>query len=102
MEGLRTTYGFPGAAENIAKGSDILVRTLEERGALVVAKSNTPEFGMLPVTTNRVFGTTVSPWNTAKTSGGSSGGAVASVAAGEVWLSHGSDIGGSLRIPAAM
>ena len=102
VEGLRTTYGFPGAADNIAKSSDVLVRTLEERGALIVGKSNTPEFGMLPVTTNRVFGTTASPWNTEKTAGGSSGGAAAAVAAGEVWLSHGSDIGGSLRIPAAM
>jgi len=101
VEGERTTYGCPFMADNIAAHSDILVRTLEERGALVVAKSNTPEFGMLPVTTNRVFGTTVTPWNTAKSSGGSSGGAAAAVAAGEVWLSHGSDIGGSLRIPAA-
>ena len=102
VAGERTTYGTPMMAENVAQKSDILVETLEARGALVVAKSNTPEYGMLPVTTNRVFGTTVSPWDITKTAGGSSGGAAAAVAAGEVWLAHGSDIGGSLRIPAAM
>jgi amidase len=101
VAGLRTTYGCPLKADNIAQHSDILVQTLEARGALVVAKSNTPEYGMLPVTTNRVFGTTVTPWDITKTSGGSSGGAAAAVASGEVWLAHGSDIGGSLRIPAS-
>ncbi|MEQ9125899.1 MAG: amidase family protein, partial [Alphaproteobacteria bacterium] len=71
------------------------------RGAIVVAKSNSPEFGMLPVTDNRVFGATASPYGADRKSGGSSGGAAAAVATGEVWLAHGSDVGGSLRIPAA-
>lgn len=101
VEGLPTTYGCPLFKDNVAKRSDPLTRLLQSRGAIVVAKSNSPEFGMLPVTDNRVFGVTVSPWATDRTCGGSSGGAAAAVAAGEVWLAHGSDVGGSLRIPAA-
>jgi len=101
VEGLPTTYGCPLFKDNIAKSSDPLTQLLQRRGAIVAAKSNSPEFGMLPVTDNRVFGATASPWATDRTSGGSSGGAAAAVAAGEVWLAHGSDIGGSLRIPAA-
>lgn len=101
VAGLRTTYGCPLFKDNVAKASDPLVRLLEARGANVVAKSNSPEFGMLPVTDNRVFGATASPWANDRTSGGSSGGAAAAVGAGEVWLAHGSDVGGSLRIPAA-
>lgn len=101
VEGLRTTYGCPLFKDNVAAKSDPLTRLLQRRGAIVVAKSNSPEFGMLPVTDNRVFGVTVSPWATDRTCGGSSGGAAAAVAAGEVWLAHGSDVGGSLRIPAA-
>lgn len=101
VAGLRTTYGCPLYKDNVAKKSDPLTSLLQRRGAVVVAKSNTPEFGMLPVTDNRVFGTTASPYGTDRTSGGSSGGAAAAVASGEVWLAHGSDVGGSLRIPAA-
>lgn len=101
VEGLPTTYGCPLFKDNVATKSDPLTALLQDRGAIVVAKSNSPEFGMLPVTDNRVFGVTVSPWATDRTCGGSSGGAAAAVAAGEVWLAHGSDVGGSLRIPAA-
>ncbi len=101
VEGMRTTYGCPVFADNVATKSDPLVSRLEARGGVVVAKSNTPELGMMPITTNRVFGHTRNPWNLGTTPGGSSGGASAALAAGEVWLAHGSDIGGSLRIPAA-
>lgn len=101
VAGLPTTYGCPLFKDNVARTSDPLVRLLESRGAIVVAKSNSPEFGMLPVTDNRVFGATASPYGADRTSGGSSGGAAAAVATGEVWLAHGSDVGGSLRIPAA-
>jgi amidase len=100
VEGVRTTYGCPLFKDNVAAASDVLVRRLESRGGVVAAKSNTPEFGMLPVTDNRVFGPTRNPWNTDLSPGGSSGGAAAAVASGEIWLAHGSDIGGSLRIPA--
>ena len=101
VEGMRTTYGCPLYADNVASKSDPLVTRLEARGGVVVAKSSSPEMGMMPVTTNRVFGHTRNPWNLETTPGGSSGGASAALAAGEVWLAHGSDIGGSLRIPAA-
>ena len=101
VEGMRTTYGCPLYADNVADKSDPLVTRLEARGGIVVAKSNSPEMGMMPVTTNRVFGHTRNPWNLETTPGGSSGGASAALAAGEVALAHGSDIGGSLRIPAA-
>ncbi len=101
VEGLPTTYGCPLFKDNVATRSDPLVRLLQARGANVVAKSNSPEFGMLPVTDNRVFGATATPYAHDRTCGGSSGGAAAAVVAGEVWLAHGSDVGGSLRIPAA-
>jgi amidase len=101
VKGLLTTYGCPLYKDNIATKSDPLVTLLESRGATVIAKSNSPEFGMLPVSDNRVFGATATPYAHNRTSGGSSGGAAAAVGAGEVWLAHGSDVGGSLRIPAA-
>ncbi|MFV0475407.1 MAG: amidase, partial [Pikeienuella sp.] len=66
----------------------------------VLGKSNTPEMGAGGNTFNEVFGRTRTPWNTALNAGGSSGGAAAALAAGEVWLAQGSDLGGSLRTPA--
>ncbi len=101
VKGVRTTFGTKGLADFIPEGSDPLVERLEERGGLVVGKTNTPEFGAGGNTFNDVFGPTLNPWNTALNAGGSSGGAAASLATGEVWLSHGSDHGGSLRTPAA-
>ena len=74
---------------------------LESRGGVVLAKSNTPEFGAGANTFNEVFGKTRNPWNTATTCGGSSGGSATALAAGQVWLASGSDLGGSLRIPAS-
>jgi amidase len=67
---------------------------------VVVGKTNTPEFGAGGNTTNHVFGATRNPWNTSLNAGGSSGGAAVSLATGEVWLSHGGDLAGSLRTPA--
>jgi amidase len=77
------------------------VETLERHGAVVLAKSNTPEFGAGANTFNEVFGATLNPWNTAKTCGGSSGGSAVALASGQVWLATGSDLGGSLRTPAS-
>jgi amidase len=101
VAGVVTTYGSPLYAENEARQSDPVVRRLEGRGGVVAAKSNTPELGMLPVTDNRLFGPTRNPYDLSRTPGGSSGGAAAALASGQVWLAHGTDIGGSLRIPAA-
>jgi amidase len=78
-----------------------VVRRLREAGFVIVGKTNLPEFGILPVTEPRRFGPTRNPWDTELTPGGSSGGAAAAVAAGLVPLAHGSDGGGSIRIPAA-
>jgi amidase len=101
VAGVRCTYGSPIYADYVPERSDIMVEALERHGAIVIGKSNTPEFGADSNTFNEVFGATVNPWNTAKTSGGSSGGSAAALAAGQVWLATGSDLGGSLRTPAA-
>lgn len=101
VSGVRTTYGTMGFSDHIPAESDLLVERLESRGGLVVGKTNTPEFGAGANTFNDVFGPTRNPWNTSLNAGGSSGGAAASLATGETWLSHGSDHGGSLRTPAA-
>jgi amidase len=100
VAGVRTTFGSPIFADHVSTRSDIMVETLEARGAIVLAKSNTPEFGAGANTYNAVFGETRNPWNTALTCGGSSGGSAAALAAGQVWLATGSDLGGSLRTPA--
>ena len=78
-----------------------LVRRLREAGFVLVGKTNMPEFGIVPVSESRRFGPVRNPWDTERTPGGSSGGAAAAVAAGMVPLAHGSDGGGSIRIPAA-
>ncbi|MFX0545829.1 amidase [Roseovarius sp. S1116L3] len=101
VAGVRTTYGTRGLADHVPAASDPLVERLEARGALVVGKTNTPELGAGANTFNDVFGATKNPWDTMMNAGGSSGGAAAGLAAGEVWLSHGTDHGGSLRVPAA-
>jgi amidase len=101
VEGVRTTNGSPIYRDNISKFSTATVEALEDNGGVVIGKTNTPEFGAGANTFNEVFGTTVTPWDTTKTCGGSSGGSAAALAAGQVWLATGSDHGGSLRIPAA-
>ena len=100
VAGVRTTYGSPIYANYIPKKSHPLVERIEAMGGIVIAKSNTPEFGAGGSTFNEVFGKTRNPWNTSLTPAGSTGGGAAALAAGEVWLAHGSDHGGSLRRPA--
>ncbi len=101
VEGVRTTHGSPIFADNVSTFSDYLVERLEANGAVVIAKSNTPELGAGSQTFNEVFGRTQNPWNGTLTPGGSSGGSAAALAAGQVWLATGSDLGGSLRNPAS-
>jgi len=101
VEGVRTTYGSPIYANHVPDQSDYMVKILENNGAIVIGKSNTPEFGAGANTFNEVFGVTRNPWNTAMTCGGSSGGSAVALATGEAWLATGSDLGGSLRIPAS-
>lgn len=100
VEGVRTTFGSPIFADNVPDHSDYVVERLEERGGVVYAKSNTPEFGAGANTFNPVFGVTRNPWDTRMSAAGSSGGAAVALATGTAWLAHGSDLGGSLRTPA--
>ncbi|MCO5120822.1 MAG: amidase family protein [Burkholderiaceae bacterium] len=100
VAGQRTTFGSPIFADAVASASDHTVTTLEANGAIFMAKSNVPEFAGSN-TFNPVFGATRNPWNLAMTAGGSSGGAAAALASGTQWLAMGSDLGGSLRIPAS-
>lgn len=100
VKGVRTTFGSPIFADNVPDHSDYVVERLEERGGVVYAKSNTPEFGAGANTFNPVFGVTRNPWDTRMSAAGSSGGAAVALATGTAWLAHGSDLGGSLRTPA--
>ena len=101
VAGVRCTEGSPIYADRISAESDFLVQTLEANGAIVIGKSNTPEFGAGANTFNEVFGSTRNPWDTRMNCGGSSGGAAVNLATGQTWLATGSDLGGSLRIPGA-
>ena len=101
IKGVRTTLGCKIYENNIAENDEIVVKRLKEAGAVILGKTNTPAFGHMPVTDNKIFGTTLNPWNLKRTSGGSSGGAGASVAAGLGPLALGSDGGGSVRIPSS-
>jgi amidase len=101
VAGVRSTQGSPIFADRVPERSDIQVEMLEKRGAVVLARSNAPEFAAGANTFNEVFGATRNPWDTRMTCGGSSGGSAVALATGEVWLANGSDLGGSLRIPAS-
>jgi len=101
VAGVVTTFGTAGLADFIPQKSDPLVTRLEQRGGVVVGKTNTPELGAGGNSFNDVYGRTRNPWDTRMNPAGSSGGAAASLITGETWLSHGSDHGGSLRTPAA-
>ena len=100
-KGVRTTFGSPVFADNIPEQDSLIVERLANAGAVMLGKTNTPEFGAGSQTFNPVFGATANPWDTSRTSGGSSGGAAAALASGMVPVADGSDLGGSLRNPAA-
>lgn len=101
VAGVRTTYGSRIFKDHVPTTSHPVVERIERKGGIVIAKSNTPEFGSGGSTFNEVFGRTTNPWNTSLTCGGSTGGGAAALAAGEVWLAHGTDHAGSLRRPAS-
>jgi amidase len=100
-KGIRTTWGSKIFEHHVPDEDALVVERLKAAGAIVFAKTNTPEFGAGGNTFNAVFGATRNPWNTAVTCGGSSGGAAVALATGMGPIAQGSDLGGSLRTPAA-
>jgi amidase len=101
VAGMPYTMGSDLFGDYVAQHDAFVVRRLKEAGFVIVGKTSLPEYGILPVTEPRRYGPTRNPWDTGRTPGGSSGGAAAAVAGGMVPLAHGSDGGGSIRIPAA-
>ncbi len=100
-KGVRTVSGSWAYADFIPEEDDVVVERLKAAGAIILGKTNVPEFGYSGVTDNPVFETTRNPWNTDLTPGGSSGGSGAAVAAGMGPFAIGSDGGGSIRIPSS-
>lgn len=101
-KGIRTTFGSKLYEHYVPETDHVIVERLRQAGAILIGKTNTPEFGLLPLTDNNVFGPTRNPWNLEHNAGGSSGGAAAAVACGMGPLATGSDGGGSIRIPSSM
>ena len=99
--GIRTTFGSPLFKDYVPTQDAEAVRRLKAAGAIVLAKTNTPEFAAGANTFNEVFGVTRNPWNTALSPAGSSGGSAAAVASGMLPLAQGTDFGCSIRMPAA-
>ncbi len=99
--GVRTTYGSTAYRDHVPGTDSLLVERLRGAGAILVGKTNTPEWGAGSHTFNRVFGATRNPWDTTRSAGGSSGGAAVALACRMLPLADGSDLGGSLRNPAA-
>jgi amidase len=100
-KGIRTTWGSKVFEHHVPTEDSLIVERLKAAGAIVLGKTNTPEFGAGGNTFNAVFGPTRNPWNPALTCGGSSGGAGVALATGMGPIAQGSDTGGSLRTPAA-
>lgn len=101
-QGVRHTFGCTAFAENVADHTSVFVERLESAGAIVIGKTNTPEFGHRTTTDNLLIGSTPSPFDRAMNAGGSSGGSAAAVAGGLTVLGQGGDAVGSVRIPAAL
>ncbi len=100
-EGLRTTYGSPLFADQVPKADEACVARLRAAGAIVIGKTNTPEFAAGANTRNAVYGATGNAFDPTRSAAGSSGGSAVALACGMVPLASGSDTGGSLRNPAA-
>src|SRR5882724_3585654 len=101
-KGMRTTFGSKLFEDFVPDEDAAVVERLRATGAIVMGKTNTPEFAFGPNTVNAVFGATRNPWNPALSSGGSSGGSAAALATGMCPIAQGTDLGGSLRGPAAL
>ncbi|TKB28909.1 MAG: amidase, partial [Mesorhizobium sp.] len=100
-KGLRTTFGSPIFADFVPQEDDFFVERLRKAGAIIIGKTNVPEFGLGSNTYNPVFGPTLNAFDPTLTAGGSSGGAAVALALDMVPVADGSDFGGSLRNPAA-
>jgi len=100
-KGVLTTYGSPMHAENVPAKDERIIAALREAGAIVIGKTNTPEFGAGANTKNAVFGATGNPFDPSRICGGSSGGSAVALATGMAPICTGSDTGGSLRTPAS-
>ena len=101
VAGLRTTYGSPPYADHVPEADALVTERLRAAGAVILGKTNTPEFAAGGNTFNDLFGPTRNPWNPALTAGGSTGGGAAALATGMIALAEGTDLGGSLRMPAS-
>lgn len=101
VEGWPTTYGSRAAEGRVATVTSHVAQALRDAGALLMCRTNTPEFGSVAVTENLLYGATRNPYDLNRTPGGSSGGAAACVAAGLAPVAHANDGGGSIRIPAS-
>ena len=101
LAGKRTTHGSLIFKDAMDDHSDPMIERLQQAGAIVFARTTTPEFCLSGVTRSRIWGNTLNPWNREWGPGGSSGGSGAALAAGLTTLATGTDIGGSIRIPAS-
>ncbi|MEL6745090.1 MAG: amidase [Pseudomonadota bacterium] len=101
QKGYANPNGVTALKDVIAPGDSPVVRNLKRAGAIIIGRTNTPEFSMRGTTVNELHGRTYNPWNDWSSSGGSSGGASSAVMAGMGTLAHGNDIAGSLRYPSA-
>ena len=99
--GVRTTFGSRLYENHVPDWDHPIVERLKRAGAILIGKTNTSEFGLIPLAANALFGDSCNPWNTAHNTGGSSGGAAAAVCCGIGPLATGSDGGGSIRVPAS-
>ena len=100
-KGIRTTFGSPIYQDHVPGQDHVIVERLRDAGAILIGKTNTPEFAIGAQTFNPIFGATRNPYDLSKTSGGSSGGAAAAVASGMLPFADGSDLASSLRNPAS-